>query len=68
MPMGYSRRQASIESSLCPRTIDKAIANGHLPAYRVGRKVVITPQDLRRFLKGRRVATKAERKNTNAAA
>jgi excisionase family DNA binding protein len=50
MPMAFSRRAAAKESSLSPRTIDAAIKDGRLKAFRVGRRVLVTPAALRRFL------------------
>ena len=47
----YTKRQASAYSTLSLRSLDYAICRGHLKAYKVGRKVLITGDDLDAFLR-----------------
>lgn len=49
--MAYSRKQAAAELSVSPRTIDYWIAQGHLKARQLGRRVVVPGVELLRILK-----------------
>ncbi len=47
-----SRQTAAAVIGVSPQTIDKHIREGRLRAHRVGRLVLISPSDMRRFVEG----------------
>ena len=53
MAISFSVREAAEESSLSERTIRAAIKDGRLEAFRVGRRVLVTPEALRKFLEAK---------------
>jgi len=52
--LAYSIKKAAELSDLSHWTLRKAISVGKLKALRVGRKLLISPQELERFLNGGR--------------
>lgn len=53
---GYlSKRGASVLTSNCQRTLDYARADGSLPFYRVGRKILFKREDLEKWMSRFRV-------------
>jgi excisionase family DNA binding protein len=49
--LAVGRREAAALLSVSLRTIDAMLARGELRGRRVGRRVLVTMDDLRRFLK-----------------
>ena len=52
MKLAYSRKAAAAELSVSPRTVDYWIAEGHLKARKLGKRVVIPGAELVRILQG----------------
>jgi hypothetical protein len=50
--LGYSKKQASIESSLSVRMLDYLIKAGKLKARKVGKRVIIVGSSLEKLLRG----------------
>lgn len=51
MPISFSIQAAADESGLSTRTLHAAIARGELRVLRVGRRVLIEPDELKDFLR-----------------
>lgn len=62
--MSYITRQAAAERlSIGLRTLDRMIARGQFPAYRIGSKIVrIDEKDIEEYMAGRRVAPEKQSK------
>jgi excisionase family DNA binding protein len=53
MAITFSVRRAAEQCGLSERTIHAQIKLGHLKVLRVGRRVLVSPEALRKFLKDR---------------
>ena len=49
--MLYSKRDAAFVLSVCPRTIDNLIITKQLTPFRIGTRVLIRADELKRFCK-----------------
>jgi excisionase family DNA binding protein len=59
-PTFLTKAHACHYSGLCVRTIDAAREAGHLPSYKVGRRVLIRREDLDAYLERCRVPVGAD--------
>lgn len=50
MAMSFSVREGAHQCGLSERTIHAAIQRGDLSAFRVGRRVLVTPESLQKYL------------------
>ena len=55
-PRSIPLKDAANFAQCCRRTLRKAIAQGHLRAYRVSSRIYVKPEDLQAYLKEREVA------------
>ena len=54
-PRSIPLKDAANFAQCCRRTLRKAIAQGHLQAYRVSNRIYVKPADLQFYLQGREV-------------
>jgi excisionase family DNA binding protein len=59
MAICFSVKAAAQECGLSERTIHAAIKDGRLKVMRIGRRVLITPNDLENYLHGKTDKSKA---------
>ena len=52
---GITIRDAANKIACCVRTVRKAIAAGRLPAYRLGSRIFLKPEDVEAFIQNRAV-------------
>jgi len=65
-PRSIPLKDAANFAQCCRRTLRKAIAQGHLRAYRVSSRIYVKPEDLQAYLTEREVAITPDELDTKA--